>query len=379
MNENNLKVKVTSKEQGIKQGGEFNQHKFISDIYECEKQKYILENRKKTISKEISEWIRPNEFKKSYSYKYYCQNYKNKQSYPESKEIFLPSILDSLLGAILSGGITGAIIGVVVNIVVDFIKWKFVYWPLLSITAITILCFFVYYYLTDYLQDKRKYNNYQLEIKRIEEYNKNIVSQNNELYKEALNEFKKSEEMRKNKFSLMEPILYAELDETVNCLSKLNNTLSLLYNLRINGVLCLHPNYRGLVPISVIYGYFDTGRCTQLQGHEGAYNLYEDEKMKGLIINKLDSISQQLGKLNVAMVYVGQAIEECNDRLYDLASTSNEMINSVNNMNNNVTNQLKEVSNQMAGIEENTANSAYYAEVGARMTTFNTVYNLLRE
>lgn len=141
----------------------------------------------------------------------------------------------------------------------------------------------------------------------------------------------------------------------------------------------MHPNYRGLIPISVIYGYFDTGRCTQLQGHEGAYNLYEDEKMKGIIINKLETVSKQLGDLQSSMVYVGQAIQECNSLLSDLEAEGERMTAAVHSMNKSVSNRLGGVSNQLSYIETNTANSAYYAEVGAKMATFNTVYNLLKD
>lgn len=175
------------------------------------------------------------------------------------------------------------------------------------------------------------------------------------------------------------PINEREQEQALHQLCAVYNTLEMLYNLRVNGVLCLHPNYQGLVPISIIYGYFDTGRCSQLQGHEGAYNLYEDEKMKGMIIGKLNVVLKQLNQLNRSMIYVGKAIEKCNSRLSDLESAGNRMISSVNNMNSNVSNRLNGVSNQMSAIEANTANSAYYAEVGARMSTFNTVYNLLSD
>lgn len=86
-----------------------------------------------------------------------------------------------------------------------------------------------------------------------------------------------------------------------------------------------------------------------------------------------------IGQLQNTMYYVGQAIEECNSRLSELESASDRMINSVNSINSNVTQQLNGVSNQMSAIEENTANSAYYAEVGARMTAFQTAYNLLND
>lgn len=231
-----------------------------------------------------------------------------------------------------------------------------------------------------YVNEKDKYNGYLKEVDSVKKQNLEIDKYNQGRYKYWKEQLiKDNDELRENFMKNERPIIAREKKEIELQLSAVYDTLEMLYNLRINGVLCLHPNYQGLVPISIIYGYFDTGRCTQLQGHEGAYNLYEDEKMKGMIINKLDIVSQQLGQLNNSMTYVVQAIQECNERLSDLESASDRMINSVNNMNNNVTSRLNGVSNQMIAIEENTANSAYYAEVGARMTTFNTVYNLLND
>ena len=34
--------------------------------------------------------------------------------------------------------------------------------------------------------------------------------------------------------------------------------------------------------------YLQSGRCYTLEGHEGAYNLYEEEKFKEIILTKLD-------------------------------------------------------------------------------------------
>lgn len=223
-------------------------------------------------------------------------------------------------------------------------------------------------------------SNNCVSVEKIKKYNDEAIKYNNERYKYWKDEYYKERQLASNRFDENEGALIDNEAEMIKGIkSKVAATLKELYNLRINGVLCLHPNYQGLIPISIIYGYFDTGRCSQLQGHEGAYNLYEDEKMKGMIISKLDIVSQQLGELNNAMVYVGKAIEECNERLSDLESTSERMISSVNSMNSNISNQLNGVSNQMSAIESNTANSAYYAEVGAKMTTFNTVYNMLKD
>lgn len=77
------------------------------------------------------------------------------------------------------------------------------------------------------------------------------------------------------------------------------------------------------------------------------------------------------------MIYVGQAIQDCNSRLAELETTSNKMINAVNRVNSSVSNKLDDISNQNAQIEENVANVAYYAEISANMDSINTMYNLL--
>lgn len=381
MNENNFKIKATAKEQGMTQNSNatFNQHKFISNIYECEKKKYVLSKRIDELDKELLGPQRP-PFKGSYEYDNYCKEYKKKKNFPKkriTKPIF--NTTDFLDAILTTGIIPGAVIGVVVNIIFDIVKHRVVIWPTIVVAIIVALGSLVVN-LCFYNSDKQRYDNYCQTIKDIEYYNSEADKHNNERYKYWENERHKRYVLTIDDFEQnTKPILEREREEAAHQLCVVYNTLEMLYNLRVNGVLCLHPNYQGLVPISIIYGYFDTGRCSQLQGHEGAYNLYEDEKMKNMIITKLDVVSQQLGRLNNAMLYVGQAIEECNNRLSELESTSNRMISSVNNMNSNISKQISGVSNQMSAIEENTANSAYYAEVGARMTTFNTVYNLLND
>ena len=76
------------------------------------------------------------------------------------------------------------------------------------------------------------------------------------------------------------------------------------------------------------------------------------------------------------MLYVAQAVEECNDRLQELEETGNRITGSIDNMNSRVSGTLNRVSNQMESIESNTANSAYYSMVSAEMAKFNTLYNL---
>lgn len=273
----------------------------------------------------------------------------------------------------------GVGLGTVIDIIIDIIKGKIVTAPGFYIIVFALIAGIVFS-LCGYFSDSNDYKAYLNNVESIKNQNADIVKHNNERYKYWEDEYYREKQLARKSFDENECIIIDnEADRIRQIKAEVKSTLNELYNLRIDGVLCLHPNYMGLIPISIIYGYFDTGRCSQLQGHEGAYNLYEDEKMKGMIISKLDTVSQQLGQLNNTMVYVGKAIEECNERLSELESSSERMISSVNSMNSNVTKQLNGVSNQMSAIESNTANGAYYAEIGAKMATFNTVYNMLKD
>lgn len=83
----------------------------------------------------------------------------------------------------------------------------------------------------------------------------------------------------------------------------------------------IHPKYRNFLAIAQIYEYFDTGRCIELVGPNGAYNLYEQELRQNTIIDRLDVIVSQLQMLNRTMAYVASAISESNSILRNISST----------------------------------------------------------
>lgn len=384
MNENNLKVKVSAKEQKLAHNSNFtfNQHRFISDIYECEKQKYILEKRQNKLLNTIKQ--------KEFCPDYFDTNFYNKYDNESKNHIKRPikpklqsfSWPDELLHATIVGipsGIVFTILHLIIHKIVrgDLSSFELGFGTLIAIVVTVAVC------IRNKNNNEKYYikalRSYEKECKEAKEKDKKIDEYNLERSKYWQNEYEKYRNKIIDNAKIYKNTVMPEVNEIKRSLNAVNNTLQSLYNLRINGVLCLHPNYQGLVPISIIFGYFDTGRCNKLEGHEGAYNLYEDEKIRGMIINKLDTVLKKINQLNHSMIYVGQAIEECNSQLSVLESASNRMISSVNNISSNVSSGINGISNQMSAIETNTANSAYYAEVGARMTAFNTVYNLLKD
>lgn len=85
------------------------------------------------------------------------------------------------------------------------------------------------------------------------------------------------------------------------------NLLTKLYDKNI-----IHPKYQNFVAIAQIYEYFDTGRCTELEGPNGAYNLYESELRANLIIDNLSEIASQLQAFNRNMSILTNSITETN-------------------------------------------------------------------
>ena len=67
----------------------------------------------------------------------------------------------------------------------------------------------------------------------------------------------------------------------------------------------IYPKYRTLAALTSIYEYFETGRCAELTGPNGAYNLYEDEMRKDMIISQLSAVLENLEQIkqNQYMLY----------------------------------------------------------------------------
>lgn len=92
--------------------------------------------------------------------------------------------------------------------------------------------------------------------------------------------------------------------------------LNKLYSLNI-----IFPKYRNFVAISQIYEYMLSGRCVELEGPHGAYNLFEDELRHNIIIYQLDQIINKLDELNRIMNSVCNAIYDTNRLLSDINTT----------------------------------------------------------
>lgn len=114
----------------------------------------------------------------------------------------------------------------------------------------------------------------------------------------------------------------------------------------------IFPKYRGLVPITMFFEYLSSGRCSQLEGHEGAYNIYEQELRMNLILNKLDDIIVRLDQIQENQYMLANAIKESN-------KTAQKIYSVVSNC-----------ADQLQDISSNTEATMYFSQVSAMNTTY---------
>lgn len=116
-------------------------------------------------------------------------------------------------------------------------------------------------------------------------------------------------------------LLEAQLKKLKSMNAKTKMTLQKLYSRNI-----IHPKYQGLIPVCSLYGYFDTGVCTQLEGHEGAYNKYDTESRLDYIICKMDEVLKHLEEIKSNQYQLYSAIQESNAQFDKLISNTNYMM-----------------------------------------------------
>lgn len=128
--------------------------------------------------------------------------------------------------------------------------------------------------------------------------------------------------------------------------------------IRYYGKGIIFPKYRELVAVSSFYEYFASGRCSTLEGHEGAYNIFEMESRQDLILRKLDDIIARLDR-----------IEQNQYMLYTAIQNSNRDTNRM----------LTELNRTAQNIESNSSITAYNSRITAQNTEFLKWIEFLRK
>lgn len=187
---------------------------------------------------------------------------------------FIPILIISLLIVFYSDIIW---VGVVAFIMLYGIWYAFVFWI---------------------LDSERKRKNREIQIR-----NDRVQAD----YEEAV----RKEDRRLEIENLQKQVLACDISNFEIDRDICSRTLEDLYACNI-----LHSKYRNFVAVASFYDYFDTGRCTSLEGRSGAYATYELESRLDKIISRLDQVLSELERIkqNQLMLYseIRDAREQAN-------------------------------------------------------------------
>ncbi len=151
---------------------------------------------------------------------------------------------------------------------------------------------------------------------QIKEYNKNKKwLKDSEIKLGKLQSELKLKKQKLNEFNTTSADALAKMEADIISLEKFYVlTKTKLQNLYAQNV--LHPNYQNWVAAATIYEYLDVGRCYELKGPDGAYNMYEKELMAKKILDSLSainsSINYQGSRIYNSQTYIRSQLSECN-------------------------------------------------------------------
>lgn len=130
--------------------------------------------------------------------------------------------------------------------------------------------------------------------------------------------------------------------------------------------------YRDLSVLSMIYEYLQAGRCTELVGPNGAYNIYESELRANMIISKLDDVIERLDDIKQSQYTLCNIMKGVKNRLNNIDDKMAKACKSLDNIDK--TSRI--IAEHTEIIAHNTYISAYYAEKTAYYTKLSATVNI---
>lgn len=135
-------------------------------------------------------------------------------------------------------------------------------------------------------------------------------------------------------------LLKTELDRAMKALNATEEVRARYYAMDV-----IYPKYRALIPITMFCEYFESGRCSELAGANGAYNIYENESRLDQIVVKLDDIINRLDQIRESQMMLADLLAECNRELRGLNQTVSKQVETLSQIGDKI-----EVSNYYSRI-----------------------------
>lgn len=190
------------------------------------------------------------------------------------------------------------------------------------------------------------------------DYLKNINSYQKakNIYNAAYAEYERNIRIDKERVCkelLEKNILFSELELLQNQNANSKQNLEKIYSKDI-----IFPKYRNLTMVCSLYEYICSGRCSTLEGHEGAYNILEMEIRLNHIIIQLDRAIARLDSIQHNQYILYSALQETNQQANQILESTNRIINNVQKFQR----LSEELNIGIGSIEKNSALSAFQTQ-----------------
>ena len=212
-------------------------------------------------------------------------------------------------------------------------------------SALYLFLFLIGLYTIEKQEDKDEYDyamkGYQLKCREIEETRKENKQCENEI----------------QKLKIQKQAAEAYRQQVETSLASSRQNLEKMYSYNI-----VFPKYRNYVMVSSIYEYFCSGRCTTLEGHEGAYNILELEIRLDRIITRLDCIFQNLSAIQANQYTLYRCLQDSNQKIDLLLQEESRMADSLQGIGA----QTTTMNARLASLQRSSELTNYLAECSQR-------------
>lgn len=116
----------------------------------------------------------------------------------------------------------------------------------------------------------------------------------------------------------------------------------------------IYPKYRNFVCMASVLDYLQSGICTQLTGHEGAYRILEEDIKFRRIENKLDIVIKKLDEIKETQYSIYMAIQEANNNLNSIGTKIDSSTKQIVSNQKNINEKLDTISYNQRIQEKNT-------------------------
>lgn len=122
--------------------------------------------------------------------------------------------------------------------------------------------------------------------------------------------------------------------------------------------------YQDLVCLSTFYEYLMAGRCSTLDGTDGAYNLYEAEVRANTIISKLSEIVTSLEQIQKNQYMIYSQLKRMHSTLNSISKTMDTACTAILD----IREDTAQIAQNTSVIAYNTEVNAYYSKLNAELT-----------